>query len=100
MIHRRAALAAIASGSLALAARRTVAFEVTPAPTSVAAHYAAGCTTELTVHKDQLAAVEQALARQGLGQPDINARLAAARCPTCGCRLVVAAAPDVKAAPR
>ncbi|MBL8669040.1 MAG: hypothetical protein JNK11_00175 [Alphaproteobacteria bacterium] len=94
MISRRGALAAIASGTVAAAGRGASAFEVTAPPPSVAAHYAAGCTTQLTVHKDYVAAVERALAQQGLAASAISDRLADARCPTCGCRLVIAAAPE------
>ena len=96
---RRRFLSSTALGGLGLLVGARAAQAFTEQPMNAATHklYADRCRLANDGYHEQLAAEERTRLAATLSEAQIDAALAALRCPICGCPVVAAAMPATKA---
>lgn len=96
---RRRFLSSTALGGLGLLLGAPAARAFTEQPMNAATHklYADRCRLATDGYHEQLAAEERTRLGTTLSEAQIDAALAALRCPVCGCPVVTAAMPSAKA---
>lgn len=96
---RRRFLNSTALGGLGLLMGAQAARAFTEQPMNAATHklYADRCRLANDGYHEQLAAEERARLAATLSEAQIDAALAALRCPICGCPVIAAATPSTKA---
>jgi hypothetical protein len=96
---RRRFLSSTALGGFGLLAGARAAWAFTEQPMNAATHklYADRCRLANDGYHEQLAAAERTRLGATLSEPQIDAALAALRCPICGCPLVATTSPVAKA---